>query len=103
MTTFAMILLPVIGNVLFMPIIGIMLSVFICYETSGEDVNDAFLAKDCYETCWQGEHLMYVVFAAFCLLLYVPLSVYMRPMWQQLQLDLNVVTHPFFIMTKTVF
>jgi hypothetical protein len=46
---------------------------------------------------------MYSVFAAITLLLYEPLSVFMRPMWQKLQYDLNVVTNPRFIMTKTVF
>jgi hypothetical protein len=51
-SSFAMVLLPIIGNMLFMPFIGILLSVFICYETSGDDKDDSFLAKDCYETCW---------------------------------------------------
>jgi hypothetical protein len=77
----AMILLPVIGNVLFMPIIAILLSVFVCYETSGDDISDAFLEKDCYETCWQGEHAIYLSFAAVVLVIYEPLSVYMRPKW----------------------
>jgi hypothetical protein len=45
-TSFAMVLLPIFGNVVFMPFIAILLSVFICYETSGEDIGDAFLAKD---------------------------------------------------------
>jgi hypothetical protein len=51
-SSFAMVLLPIIGNVLFMPFIAIFLSVFICYETSGDDIDDSFLDKDCYEKCW---------------------------------------------------
>jgi hypothetical protein len=101
--SFAMVLLPFFGNVIFMPYIGILLSVFICYETSGDDLGDSFLEKDCYENCWQDEHLLYAIFTGLALVLYEPLSVYMRPLWQELQHDLNIITSPHFIMTKTAF
>jgi hypothetical protein len=45
---FTVILLPVVGHMLFMPTIAVLSSVFICYETSGDDVDDAFMDKDCY-------------------------------------------------------
>jgi hypothetical protein len=38
--------LPMIGNVLFLPIMSTLLEVFICTETSGDDIEDAFLHKD---------------------------------------------------------
>ena len=77
----SMVLLPIVGNVLFMPFIGILSSVFICYETSGDDIGDAFLDKDCYVTCWEGEHLYYLILSAIVLVIYGPLSMYMRPQW----------------------
>jgi hypothetical protein len=40
--------LPIIGNMAFLPIVSILLDVFICTETSGRDLEDAFLHKDCY-------------------------------------------------------
>jgi hypothetical protein len=62
-----------------MPFVSILTSVYICFESSGDDIEDSFLAKDCYETCWQGEHLVYVFLAGVALVIYEPLSVYMRP------------------------
>jgi hypothetical protein len=88
---------------LFMPTIAVLSSVFICYETSGDDVDDAFMDKDCYETCWSGEHLTYVIFAAIAIFVYEPLSIYMRPKWQEMQLDLNVITQPVYMMFKSIF
>jgi hypothetical protein len=41
-------ILPVLGGLCFLPIISILLDVFLCYETSGDDMDDAFLLKDCY-------------------------------------------------------
>jgi hypothetical protein len=40
--------LPIIGNMAFLPIVSILLDVFICTETSGSDLDDAYLHKDCY-------------------------------------------------------
>jgi hypothetical protein len=57
--------LPIIGNLLFLPIVSICLEVFICTETSGDDIGDAFLHKDCYVTCWTGDHLYYLSISAF--------------------------------------
>jgi hypothetical protein len=82
---------------LFMPTIAVLSSVFICYETSGDDVGDAFMDKDCFQTCWTGEHLLYAI------LIYEPLSVYMLPKWQEIQLDLNVIAQPVFMMFKSIF
>jgi hypothetical protein len=61
--------------------ISILTGVFICLETSGDDTNDAFLAKDCYQQCWEGEHITYMILAGIAIILYEPLSVYMRPQW----------------------
>jgi hypothetical protein len=40
--------LPIIGNILFLPIVSILLEIFMCVETSGDDLEDSFLYKDCY-------------------------------------------------------
>lgn len=41
-------LLPIIGNLLFIPIISFQAEVFFCTQTLGDDIDDAFLHKDCY-------------------------------------------------------
>jgi hypothetical protein len=40
--------LPAIGHIGYIPIIAILLDVLVCDETSGDDLDDSFLARDCY-------------------------------------------------------
>ena len=73
--------LPIFDDILFLPIIQIYLEVFVCIETHGNDKYDMFLFQDCYVNCWTGEHLSYVIRTGFCLALYIPVAIYMRPTW----------------------
>lgn len=52
---------------------------FLCDETTGDDIDDAVLMKDCHVECWKDEHLIHSVVSGFCLLVFVPTVVYMRP------------------------
>lgn len=45
-------ILPIIGNVMFLPIVSILLDVFICDESSDGEFENAFMYRDCYEYCW---------------------------------------------------
>jgi hypothetical protein len=96
-------ILPIIGNILFLPIISISLEVFICTETSGDDLADSFLHKDCYQTCWVDEHLTYAIISSLCLVVYLPVAVYMRPKWQEYQHDLHIITLPRSLIIKSIF
>lgn len=84
LSSYSVLILPILGNMFYLPFISMFTSVFVCYETTGDDKDDAFLAKDCYETCWEGDHMIYLGLAAFSLVVYVPVAVYMRPKWQEL-------------------
>lgn len=79
--SFSDLALPIIGNTAFLPIIATMVEVFICTETSGNDIHDAYLHVDCYEVCWESYHLTWVGISSLCLVFYVPVAVYMRPKW----------------------
>lgn len=102
-SSYAVVLLPVLGNMFYLPFIAIFTEVFLCYETIGDDKDDAFLGKDCYEWCWQGSHIIYLIAGAWALASYVPVAVYMRPKWQELQQDLNVFSSPKYLMYKSCF
>jgi hypothetical protein len=41
-------MLPILGNMAFLPIIAILIEVYSCTETTSDDIADAFLHKDCY-------------------------------------------------------
>ncbi|CAG9318589.1 unnamed protein product [Blepharisma stoltei] len=95
-------LMPVLGNICFMPFISICLDVFLCDKSIGEDFTDSFLVKDCYTFCWKGEHLMYAIISFVAILVYEPLAVFFRPLWQELQQNLHVKAVPGYLMVKSV-
>ena len=54
-------MLPILGDILFLPIVQIFLEVFVCIETHGDEKYDVFLYQDCYVNCWTGQHLTYCI------------------------------------------
>ncbi|CAG9319078.1 unnamed protein product [Blepharisma stoltei] len=95
-------LMPILGNLCFIPFISMCLNVFVCDQSIGDNFTDSFLAQDCYYFCWKGEHLVYAIFSIIALLLYEPFAVFCRPLWQELQHTLHIHAAPIFLMVKTV-
>ncbi|CAG9319088.1 unnamed protein product [Blepharisma stoltei] len=95
-------LMPILGNLCFIPFISICLDIFLCDQSIGDRFTDSFLAKDCYYFCWKDSHLIYAILSCFALLSYEPLAVFCRPLWQELQPMLHVKAFPLFLMVKTV-
>ncbi|CAG9319136.1 unnamed protein product [Blepharisma stoltei] len=95
-------LIPILGNLCFIPFISICLEMFQCDQSIGDDFTDSFLAKDCYYFCWKDEHLIYALLSIVALLLYQPLAVFFRPVWQELQLNLHVKALPIYLMVKSI-
>lgn len=93
-------LLPSIGNCLFLPAIVTLLSVFDCHQAA---LADSFLHRDCHVTCWQSSHLIYLSLSSVFLGIYTPLALWSRPLWQQLQPDLHVKYQPLGLLIHTVF
>lgn len=73
-------LMPILGNLCFIPFISILLDNFVCDESIGNDFSDSFLAKDCYQFCWTGYHNVYAILSGIALLSYQPLAVFCRPL-----------------------
>ena len=95
-------LLPAFGNILFLPIIYLLSSVFLCDRAISDRVTDSFPNKDCSEFCWREKHLGYAIGSGICLLLYLPLAIYTRPMWQELQTNVHIQAKPRALMVKAV-
>jgi hypothetical protein len=74
-------ILPFIGNACFIPIVAILMDVFKCTESVGDEFEDAYLDRDCHEWCWQDNHIYYASAAAVCLVFYFPLAIFVRPEW----------------------
>jgi hypothetical protein len=96
-------LLPSLGNLLFLPIISTLTQVFLCNKAFGPSFTSSFLNKDCYQHCWSGSHLGYCIGSAVALLLYIPLATYTRPLWQELQTNVSIKASPPALMIKSAF
>ena len=84
--------IPVVADVLFLPVISICLFIFDCDKSIGNDLTDSYMNKDCYTFCWKGSHLTYVILASLALSVYIPICVFLRPLWQELEPDVNIHT-----------
>lgn len=94
-------LMPTLGNLLFLPIISTLTNVFLCFKSTSDSLKDSFLNKDCFQPCWSNKHLGYVVGSGVGLLCYIPLAVFTRPLWQELQRNGHVKAQPLGLMVKS--
>ena len=99
---FANLTLPVISTLLFLPIVSTLSHIFLCYHATGAEFKSSYLNKDCYESCWHFHHLLYVVGCSVALVIYIPLGVYTRPLWQELQPILHIRSQPLPLMVKSL-
>lgn len=94
-------LCPAIGDVMFIPIVYNLLSVFSCMKTYRLPIimNDfqPFMARDCTMECWSGNHIKLTVVAAITLAVYVPTAIYTRPIWQVLHDSLTIKSQPKYV------
>mmetsp|Transcript_15637 Transcript_15637/g.28449 ORF Transcript_15637/g.28449 Transcript_15637/m.28449 type:complete len:1128 (+) Transcript_15637:18-3401(+) len=105
-TAWAEMSMPLLGNAIFLPVISVLFDIFVCEEAHGPDKSslefeDSFMYRDCSEDCWSGSHMTYSTLATVSLLIYLPVTVLSRPVWQQLVPDLHVFTRPSFYIQKT--
>lgn len=75
-------IMPILSNILFLPIISILTSIFICDTESGDNLEDTILAKDCTVHCWTNKHTNYAILVIISLSIYNPSAVFTRPLWQ---------------------
>ncbi|CAG9329357.1 unnamed protein product [Blepharisma stoltei] len=96
-------LMPVLGNLMFIPIVSVLLDVFVCDKSIGNNFTDSYMVKDCYQFCWKDSHIIYAAISGLCLLIYEPLAVFCRPLWQELEPLIHVKYTPLHLMAKTIF
>jgi ABC-type branched-subunit amino acid transport system substrate-binding protein len=107
LTWLAEVSVPLLGNVLFLPFISVLFDVFYCIEAHGVDessldYSDSFMFRDCYEDCWTGSHLGFAIAAGIALVIYHPVTVVTRPLWQLYETDLHILTRPTFYLQKSL-
>lgn len=97
-TYWSQLFMPSLGHLLFLPIISILSSVFQCSKSISADLTDSFLDRN----CWKGKHLDYAIGSVVALLLYIPLTVYTRHYWQDLQANVHVKAVPLALVVKSI-
>lgn len=95
-------LIPIMTEALFLPVLSISFFIFDCQEGIGNSLTDSFLAKDCYTSCWESSHLTFVILTFLSLLAYLPLSLFVRPLWQELESEVNIHANPLILMIKAI-
>ena len=90
--------LPFYGNTMFLPALALLLDAFVCdHQAQGK----SYVWRDCYMQCWGSEHRPYIIMSVIAILLYEPVAVFSRPLWQQAKTGLNIKIKPFFLLFKT--
>ena len=92
--------LPFFGNTLFLPTLAFLLDAFVCDH---QVLGYAYVWRDCYQTCWTHEHVKYIVLSSFAIVLYQPLAIICRPLWQEAHKDVHLKTKTTFLLIKTCF
>ena len=69
--------MPTFGSIFFVPILFGLAGILKCREAIGEDLNDAFLDKDCNTFCWSGQHTYYSILGMILMFIFtLVLSIY---------------------------
>jgi predicted membrane protein len=54
-------LMPTLSNFLFLPLVSLLSTVFMCSKGISESLTESFFNKDCHEFCWRGKHIGYAI------------------------------------------
>ncbi|CAG9328049.1 unnamed protein product [Blepharisma stoltei] len=92
--------LPFIGDSLFLPICLNLFQTFQCTSSIGDSFYNSFHDRICSTFCWQGEHIYYVVISSIAICLYMPTSIYCRPLWKN-DLSFHFQEQPFHFVLKS--
>ncbi|CAG9309795.1 unnamed protein product [Blepharisma stoltei] len=99
----ALLLLPIIGHFLFVPIISVLLSIFQCDQGVDSNITDSFIRQDCNTYCWDNKYFIWGSFSIASLVTYIPLSINFRYFHQNINDYINIKMKPIFILEKAIF
>jgi hypothetical protein len=92
--------LPFIGDSCQLAICNSLLDILQCPNALND--GSAPFAYDCFETCWSGRHLSYMIAGSFVLVLFAPAVNLERPVWQDLKDEImHVKQVPRFLVLKS--
>ena len=96
-------LLPTIGHIVFLPIFSILMNIFLCPQSIGNELTDSFLLDDCTIFCYSGKHIWYTIAVFLCISSYIPTAIYYRNLWELTQPSLHIRTKPLYLSIMSIF
>jgi hypothetical protein len=95
--------LPLTSSITFIPVISMMMNLFLCRESIGDNFTDLFLDSDCYTFCYSDSHKSFAILTFIFLVFYVSLSTFMKPYWESVQTCLMIRTKSWYLSILSVF
>ena len=80
-----------------------ILSVYRCEEAINDDLSQSFFYRDCSQFCYKGKHKQFIIVTTILFMIYLPLSIYLRPYWQSNQKEVNIETSSSYFSFLSVF
>ena len=100
--TLQQLILPLISSVMFLPLLSMLLNLFICSKSTGSGFEDLFMDKDCFYTCYVGDHKKIAVVAFIIIFFFALLSVYLKPFWEINQTCLSIRTKSVYLSSLSI-
>ena len=94
--------IPVMTNFFFVPTLVCLMSILRCDKAIGNHYSESYLNYDCNLFCWKDEHIAYSVLACFQLVIYIPIAILYRTIWQEDNDSINIKTNSLYLIIKNI-
>ena len=95
-------LMPIVSNYLFVPAIVGLISILMCDKSISDKPTDAYLNYDCNTYCWRDSHIVYSILSSIQFIIYIPLAILYRTIWQEENKVLNIRTNSIYLIVKNL-
>jgi hypothetical protein len=100
--SFKIYLIPIMSNYLFLPTIVSLISILMCDKAVSDDYSDSYLNYDCNTYCWRDDHIIYSILACIQIIIYIPVAILYRTIWQDENKSLNIRTNSIYLIFKNI-
>ena len=95
-------LVPIMSNYLFLPTIVSLISILMCDKAISDKSRDSYLNYDCNTFCWRDDHIAYAIMSCVQIIVYIPIAILYRTVWQEENKVLNIRTNSFYLILKNI-
>ena len=93
----------IISHFMYLPLISILMNIYSCRESIGNELESSYLVNDCTTFCYKGNHMKWAIGSGCLLVSILTLITYFRPHYETLQVSLHIRTKPVYIHITSIF